>query len=60
MLANRTLEAGIRAALKEHVVTQTTNITIESRRGKMTLRGNVLTAEERTEAEKIAADAPGG
>nr|WP_293603614.1 BON domain-containing protein [Polaromonas sp. UBA4122] len=54
------MEAGIRAALKEHVVTQTTNITIESRRGKMTLRGNVLTAEERTEAEKIAADAPGG
>lgn len=53
VLANLTLEARIRAALKKQVATQNTNITIESRSGKVTLRGIVLNTDERTETEKI-------
>ncbi len=53
VLANLTLEAHIRAALKKQVATQNTNVTIESRSGKVTLRGIVLNADERTETEKI-------
>lgn len=54
ILANLTLEAHIRAALKKQVGTQNTNVSIESRSGKVTLRGIVLNADERTETEKIA------
>ncbi len=58
-LANMTLEARIRAALKDHVATQNANITIESRSGQVTLRGIVLNAGERSETEKIATGVPG-
>ena len=53
VLANLTLEAHIRAALKKQIATQNTNITIESRSGKVTLRGIVLNTDERTETEKV-------
>ena len=58
-LANMTLEARIRAALKDHVATQNANITIESRGGQVTLRGIVLNTGERSETEKIATGVPG-
>jgi len=58
-LANLTLQARIRAALKDHVATQNANITIESRDGQVTLRGIVLNAGERSETEKIATGVPG-
>jgi cytidylate kinase len=54
ILANLTLETQIRAALRKQVATQNTNVSIESRSGKVTLRGIVLNAHERTETEKIA------
>lgn len=59
ILANMTLEARIRAALKENFETQNTSITIESRGGKVTLRGIVLNAKERTETENITAKVSG-
>jgi len=58
-LANMTLEARIRAALKDHVATQNANITIASRGGQVTLRGIVLNAGERSETEKIATGVSG-
>ncbi len=58
-LANMTLEARIRAALKDHVATQNANVTIESRSGQVTLRGIVLNAGERSETEKIATGVAG-
>jgi len=58
-LANMTLEAHIRAALKDHASTHETNITIESDSGRAVLRGIVLTAAERSEAEKVAQAVPG-
>lgn len=54
ILASLTLETRIRAALKKQVATQNVNITIESHSGRVTLRGIVLNANERTETEKIA------
>jgi len=58
-LKNMTLQARIRAALKDHVATQNTHLTIESRSGQVTLRGIVLDAVEGSETEKIAAQVPG-
>ena len=58
-LANMTLEARVRAALKSNAATHDTNITIESSSGRVTLRGIVLNAEERAETEKVAHAVPG-
>ena len=54
ILANLTLDARVRAALKKQTATQNVNVIIESRSGNVTLRGIVLNAEELTETEKIA------
>lgn len=59
IMANMTLVARIRATLKENVETQDTSITIESLGGKVTLRGIVLNAKERTETEKIVVNVSG-
>lgn len=59
MLANMTLAARIRAALKDHDSTQDISITIECRNGNVTLSGIVLNAEERNEVEKVSAMVPG-
>ncbi|TRZ92853.1 MAG: BON domain-containing protein [Rhodocyclaceae bacterium] len=58
-LANMTLQAHIRAALKDHAATHETNITIEADSGRVILRGIVINAEERNEAERVAHDVPG-
>lgn len=55
LMADMTLAARVRAALKAHEVTQDVNITIESRNGKLTLSGIVLNENEKSEAEKVAA-----
>ena len=59
MLANMTLEAHIRAALRGHAATSHTRIIIETNAGKVTLRGILLDAEERRETEKTVAAVPG-
>jgi cytidylate kinase len=59
MLANMTLEARIRAALKDNAATRDVSVTIESSGGKVALRGIVLNAEEHSQVEKIAAAVPG-
>jgi cytidylate kinase len=58
MLANMTLEARIRAALKDNAATRDVNVTIESSGGKVALRGIVLNAEERSEVEKVTVAVP--
>jgi cytidylate kinase len=59
MLANMTLEARIRAALKDNAGTRDIRITIESNGGQVVLRGILLSADERSEAENVTAAVPG-
>lgn len=59
VLANMTLEAHVRAALKNNAATSDIRIMIEAGSGHVTLRGILLTAEERSQAENVAAAAPG-
>jgi cytidylate kinase len=59
LLANMTLEARVRVALKDHPATREISITIEADQGRITLRGIVLNAEERTQTENVAAAVPG-
>jgi cytidylate kinase len=59
LLANMTLEARVRVALKDHPATREISITIEADQGRITLRGIVLNAEERTQTESVAAAVPG-
>jgi cytidylate kinase len=54
MLADLALSATVRAALKENEPTRETNVDIETHGGKVVLRGIVLNAQERAEAERIA------
>jgi cytidylate kinase len=54
MLANLSLSAAVRAALKENEPTRDTNIEIDAQDGKVVLRGIVLNAQERAEAGRIA------
>jgi cytidylate kinase len=58
-LANMTLEAQVRAALKNHPATGDLRILIEANDGLIKLGGIVLRAEERTEAEQLASDVAG-
>jgi osmotically-inducible protein OsmY len=55
MLADMTLEARIRAALKDNAATGGVHVTIEPRDGHVVLRGIVVNAEERNESERAAA-----
>ncbi|MDR6854073.1 cytidylate kinase family protein [Variovorax guangxiensis] len=59
LLASMALEARVRAALKEHADTRDTSITIHAKEGAVALRGIVLDAEERAQAESVAAAVPG-
>lgn len=59
MMANLTLVARIRTALKSNASTHETNITIESDNGRVKFRGIVQNKEERADAEKVALAVPG-
>ena len=58
-LADLTLQARIRAALKDRVATQNVNVTIDCVNGTVTLRGIVVNAHERAETEKAVAAVAG-
>ena len=58
-LANMTLAARVRAALKTHEPTQEVNITIEARNGRLLLSGIVLNPAEKNEVEKVTAQVAG-
>lgn len=57
VLADMALEARVQAALKAQA--QTHDITVEASHGRITLRGIVLNAEERGQAESVATAVPG-
>lgn len=59
LLANMTLAARVRAALKSHEPTQDVNITIEARSGRVVLSGIVLNPTEKDEVEKIVSHVTG-
>lgn len=59
VLANMTLEARVRSALKDNAGTRDIRITIESNDGQVVLRGILLSADERSEAENVTAAVPG-
>lgn len=59
LLANMTLAARVRAALKADETTQNINITIECSNGRLTLSGIVLNANEKSDAEKVATQVAG-
>ena len=59
LLANMALEARVRVALKDHPSTRDISITIEADHGRVVLRGIVLNAEERLQAEHVATAASG-
>ena len=59
LLADMALEARVRAALKEHPQTRDTSITVQAKQAEVRLRGIVLDAEEREQAESVAAAVPG-
>lgn len=59
LLANMTLGARVRAALKAHEPTQDVSITIEARNGHLVLSGIVLNPMEKTEVEKVASQVMG-
>jgi cytidylate kinase len=59
LLANMTLAARVRAALKSHEPTQEVNITIEAHGGRIVLSGIVLNAREQAEVEKVATQVSG-
>jgi cytidylate kinase len=52
-LEDLALEAAVRAALKENAGTQSTEVSIRSAAGRVTLQGIVVSAAESTEAERI-------
>ena len=54
LLANMTLQARVQAALKERAETSEINITVDADDGCITLRGIVLNAQERAQAESVA------
>jgi cytidylate kinase len=58
-LADLTLNARVRAALKDHESTRDINITIESTGGKVVLSGIVLNATESAEAARVASTVVG-
>lgn len=53
LLADMTMTARVRAALKVHETTQDVNITIESSNGRLTLSGIVLNPNEKSEVERV-------
>lgn len=59
ILANLTLEARIRAELKDFAETRNTNITLASANGVVTLRGIVFNKSELEATEKIVREVPG-
>jgi len=59
MLANMTLAARVRSALKENETTQDVNITIEAHRGRVILKGIVVNPHEQSEVEKVVSLVPG-
>jgi cytidylate kinase len=59
LLAGMALQARVRVALKEDAATRDIDITIEAAQGRVALSGIVVTAEERTRAEEVAAAVPG-
>jgi osmotically-inducible protein OsmY len=59
LLANMTLAARVRAALKSHEPTQEVNITIEAQSGRIVLSGIVLNAREQAEIERVAQQVKG-
>lgn len=59
MLANMTLAARVRAALKSNESTQDVNITIEARNGRIILSGIVVNPHEQSEVEKVVAQVSG-
>ena len=59
LLANMALEARVRVALKDNPPTSDINVTIEADQGRITLRGIVLNAEERSQTEAVASGVRG-
>ncbi len=59
LLANMTLAAHVRSALKDHETTQDVNITIEAQKGRVILKGIVVNAHEQSEVEKVVSMVPG-
>jgi len=59
LLANMTLAARVRSALKENDTTQDVNITIEAQKGRVILKDIVVNAHEQSEVEKVVSMVPG-
>jgi cytidylate kinase len=59
MLANLTLDARVRAEMKDHAETRNTNITVSSSNGEVTLSGIVFNKQEWDETEKITSGVEG-
>jgi cytidylate kinase len=59
LLAGMALAARVRVALKDQPATSAIQITVEARHGRVCLRGIVLDAEERAQAEAVAVAVPG-
>ncbi|MBA3588938.1 cytidylate kinase family protein [Methylibium sp.] len=59
LLDNLTLQARVRAALKEHAPTRDIDITVEAGNGRVVLYGIVVNAEERTQAKSVVAAVSG-
>lgn len=59
LLANLTLAARVRAALKANESTEGVNVTIEAQQGRVALKGIVVNAHELAEAEKICTQVQG-
>ncbi len=58
-LQGMALSAHVRAALSAHEETHAVDVSIESRDGRVTLRGMVANDAERTAAQRVAAGVPG-
>jgi len=59
LLANMALEARVRAALKDQPAARDINVTIKALGSVVTLQGIVVNAEERSQAEAVAASVAG-
>ncbi len=59
LLANMTLSARVRSALKANESTREVNITVEAQKGRVTLSGIVVNEHELGEVEKLTARLPG-
>lgn len=59
LLANMTLAARVRSALKDNETTQEVNITIEAQKGRVILKGIVVNSDEQVDVEKIASTVSG-